>query len=241
MTGTQASAAKRFYDAVEVVPGDDGFAVALDGRMVKTPGGATLSLPARPLAEAVGEEWDAQTGAINPAAMPLTGLANAAIDRVAAEPDTFVEQVVAYAGTDMVCYWATEPASLVERQRATWQPLLDWAADALGARLRLSTGIVPVEQPADAIESVRRAVAASDPFRLAGLVHLTGVAGSAVIALTVAEGRLDTETAFTAAFLDELHQAEQWGEEQDAARRRAALRADLEAGARFLALLRDKG
>lgn len=228
---------KRFYKQVTVETVDGGHAIRLDGRGVKTPARADLILPTSALAHGVSAEWDAQAEDIDPRAMPLTGLSNAAIDRVAPDPAAFAATLAGYAETDLLCYRADSPAELVAHQAAAWDPLLDWATARYDVRFETVAGIIHKAQPAETVARLAAALAAHEPFPLAALNPLVTISGSLVIALAVAEGRLDVETAFAAACLDELWQVEQWGEDELGTRTREAHRKDFKAAARFLALL----
>jgi chaperone required for assembly of F1-ATPase len=168
----------------------------------------------------------------------LTGLAWTAIDWVGAGREGVVDELAGFGGHDLICYRAEAPADLIARQGAQWQPLLDWAADALGAPLAVTSGIVSIEQPSETLAALRRAVANRDDFELTALNAVASAAGSLVIGLALVAGRLDAAAAFDAAQLDESYQIERWGEDPEAARRRTAIKADIETAARFLALLR---
>lgn len=243
-----ATGRKRVYRTVGVVPLADeaasgtgaasGFAVTLDGRRARTPGGAALAFPGEALARAVAAEWEAQEEEIRPHAMPLTRLANTAIDRVAGGRDAVVAAMATYAESDLLCYRAEAPRDLVDRQAALWQPLLDWAAEEHGARLAVTAGISPIEQPAAALRALKDAVAVFADLELTALADAAGVAGSIVIALALAADRIGPVAAFEAAQLDETFQNERWGTDAEAARRQSSLRADLEAAAAFIALAR---
>jgi chaperone required for assembly of F1-ATPase len=228
---------KRFYKQVSVEPVAGGHAIRLDGRPVKTPARADLTLPTSALAHAVAAEWDAQAEEIDPRRMPLTGLANAAIDRIAPDPAAFARGLAAYAETDLLCYRADSPAKLVDRQAASWDPLLDWARDRYDVHFETVAGIIHRPQPDETVQRLAAAVAAHDSFHLAALQPLVTITGSLVIALALAEGRIDAEQAFAAAHLDELWQAEQWGEDALATEARENRRADFKAAARLLGLL----
>lgn len=228
---------KRFYKHVSVEPVAGGHAIRLDGRTVKTPKRAELSLPTSALAHAVAAEWDAQGEDIDPRTMPLTGLSNAAIDVVGPDPDAFARSLAAYAETDLLCYRADSPAELVERQAAAWDPLLDWARARYDVHFETVAGIIHRAQPDQTVERLAAAVAAHDAFHLAALHPLVTIGGSLLIALAVAEGKIDVGTAFDTAHLDELWQVEQWGEDDLATGQREHHRADFKAAARFLALL----
>lgn len=229
---------KRFFKQVAVVEREAGFQVTLDGKPVRTPAKAAMVLPTRALAEAVAAEWRAQGAEIKPDTMPLTRLAGLAIDQVALRREAVVDEVAAYAGADLVCYRAERPPRLRVRQDACWQPLVDWAAARYDARLKVGSGIVPLAQPAEVIESYRRVVAAFDDMMLAALRAAAAACGSLVIALALREGRLDAVEAFEASQLDEAFQIEQWGEDPLAARRRAGVKADIADAAAFMALCR---
>lgn len=225
---------KRFWKHVTVEPGNG---IALDGKPVRTPGRAPLEVPTRALAEAIATEWRDAGETIDPRAMPLTGLANAAIDRIAPDPAAFAAGLAAYGESDLLYYRAEGPPPLVERQRAAWDPLLEWARGRYDVHFETTAGVMHRAQPAATVTRLREAVAALDAFRLAGLSPLVTVSGSLVAALALLEGAADRETAWRAAQIDEDWQAEQWGEDELATKARDAHRADFDAGARFLSLL----
>ena len=214
-----------------------GFGVALDGKPVRTPAKHPLVLPSRAAAEAVAAEWAAQGEHVVPDAMGLTRLANTAIDRVASQPGAVAAETAKYAATDLLCYRAAEPAELAALQAALWQPVLDWAAARFGARLIVATGILPVEQPPESLAALARALAALDPFHLTAVADLTGLCGSLLLALAVAEGRLSPDSAIEAALADENYQTRRWGEDEEAAERRRRIARDIHVAARFAACL----
>lgn len=226
----------RFYTEVSVVEDAGGYAVALDGKPIRTPARRPLILPTRALAEAIAEEWRAQGERIDAKTLRLTKLANTAIDRILPEPATAVGQIAGYGGTDLLCYRAAGPCELVRRQDAAWRPLLDWASERFGARLSTTEGINPVAQDADALAALRRAVEAYDPLVLVALAEATGILGSVVLGLALADGRLAGEDAFALSQLDEGFQMEQWGEDWEAAQRRNRMREDLLVAEKFLRL-----
>ncbi len=229
---------KRFYGQVAVEAANGaGFQVTLDRRPVRTPAAAAVLLSSRALAEALAEEWRHQEQEVVPATMPLMRLTGTAIDRVAPHRAAAIDEVAGFAATDLVCHRAEAPPTLVARQDRTWQPLVDWAAGRYQARLQVATGVMPRQQPARTLAALRDAVAVRDDLALAGLWSLTAACGSLVIALALAERRLDPDAAVAAAQLDEDFQIERWGEAPAAARHRAAIRAEIEAADRFLRLL----
>jgi chaperone required for assembly of F1-ATPase len=231
---------KRFYKTVAVRREGGGFAVLLDGKAMRTPAGRALAAPSEALALAVAAEWRGQGERIRPAAMPLTQLLNTALDRMAEARlrAAAVAEIAGYAATDLVCFRAARPPALAARQTAEWQPLLDWIAERHGARLALTESLLPPVHPEGALGLIAAAVAGYDDFRLAALQLATGALGSVVIALALAEGRLDADAAFRAAHLDDLHQLEEWGEDAAARARLARIRADVAAAAEFLRSVR---
>ena len=230
---------KRFYKEAAVAADDGGYGVALDGRPVRTPGGAPLTVPAKALAEAIAAEWREQGDEIRPLAMPLMRLAATAIDRIGREREAIAGQIAAYGGSDLLCYRAAEPAGLVARQTEHWQPLLDWAAEEYGARLAVANGVSPVAQDAAALAALARAVERHDDFHLAGLSQLTAACGSLVLALAVVARRIGADQAVAACQLDEDWQAKKWGRDDTAAERREALAREIMSVGRFLELLQD--
>jgi chaperone required for assembly of F1-ATPase len=228
---------RRVYKEVVASAVDGGWGVFLDAKPLRTPAKRALAVPSERLALAIADEWDAQETDIRPHTMPLTRLAATALDHTAAAREKIVAEIANYAGTDLVCYRAEQPPALAARQEATWQPLIDWAARRYDAGLAVTTGIVPTTQSPAALKAFAGVVASYDDFRLTALQALTAACGSLVIALALAEGRLDADTAFVVSQLDETFQIEAWGEDAEATRRRALLAEDIAAAARFLELL----
>ena len=228
---------KRFWRAASVEEQDAGYTILLDARPVKTPARSALALPTRALAEAIAAEWDAQADTIDPRAMPLTGLANAAIDRVAPDPATFAGGLAQFGASDLLYYRAERPRRLVELQAAAWDPLLDWARRRFDVDFVLGSGVMPVDQPEATVRALAPAVAAYDPFRLAALSPLVTVGGSLIAALALAEGAVARDAAWTAVTIDEQFQLDEWGSDAEAEKALAARREDFDAGARLLDLL----
>ena len=212
---------KRFYDSAGIAETDDAFAVQLDGRTVRTPARQVLQLPTRPLAELVRDEWQAQEQEIDPVTMPVTRLVNTALDGVANDPQAVIEDLLRFAGTDLLCYRADGPQRLVDRQNELWDPVIDWAHAALGARFMLAEGIIHVEQPKEAINAIGIHIAThKSPIALASLHSMTSLTGSALLAMAVAREHLHAEEAWTAAHVDEDWNLEQWGQDAEASARR---------------------
>lgn len=224
---------KRFYKEVDVAGGE----VRLDARPVKTPARHQLALPNEALAQAIAEEWRAQGERVDPRTMPLTGLANAAIDRVAPDTEGFAAGLARYAEADLLCYRAEGPAPLVARQAALWDPLLAWARRRYDVDFEVVPGVIHRPQPRGTLDRLGHAVRARSAFELAGLSPLVTISGSVVIALAVAERAVALDEAWAAGALDEHWQAEQWGEDAEAAQALEARRRDFAAAARFLSLL----
>ena len=225
---------KRFYQAVTVGEGMP-YPILLDGRAVKTPAGGTLAAPSRPLAQAIAAEWDAQGERIDPAAMPLTRLANTIIDGVAPNPEPLRQEIAKYLGSDLVCYRAATPEGLVARQAQHWEPVLAWAREAHGARFVMSEGVMFVAQPENAVAAARSAIP-SDPWRLGAISAITTLTGSALIALAVAARRLGVDEAWAAAHVDEDWNMDFWGRDELAMQRRTARFAEMQAAGTVLCL-----
>ncbi len=236
----RAALPKRFYKEATAGEAAGGFAVLLDGRSAKTPARNTLTLPNAALAAAVAAEWNAIEGDIDPEKLPLTRLANLAIDAIAVAPQPVVEEMVQYAASDLVCYRADSPQGLVALQNERWNPVLDWAAAALGARFVLAEGVMHVRQPDDALAAVREAaLKLARPFALAAAASATNIGGSALIALALADGALGGDEAWNAAHVDEQWNISQWGEDAEAQRRLAARHAEFTAAAKMLTLAKS--
>lgn len=228
---------KRFYEQAQVVPADRGFAILLDAKPVRTPARAPLVVPVAALADTIAGEWNAQGDKVDPRTMPVTGLANAAIDRVGQDHAGFVRGLAVFGETDLLCYRAEGPPSLVARQAQHWDPLLSWARRRFDAQFEIITGIMHRYQPEHTVDRLRDAVAARDFFALAGLSPLVTISGSLVIALALTEGAADLETAWSAATVDESWQAENWGEDAEASRTLDLRRREFDTAYRFLTLL----
>lgn len=226
----------RFYKEVSVRDGVF-FQILLDRRQVKTPKKRALMLPTRALAEAVAGEWSAQDKLINPAAMPLTRFANTAIDAVAETLDAVAADIVAFAGSDLLCYRAEAPRDLASLQAQHWDPVLVWVQSAFNARFTVVEGVMPVEQPAAALYPVASALQPHDAFRLTALHILTTLTGSALLALAHAHGRLSADETWAAAHVDEDYQIALWGEDGEAVARRQFRRREFNAACTLLAAL----
>lgn len=224
---------KRFYKSVSVTDQPGGFALQLDGRPVRTPGKAPLVLPTRALAEAVAEEWRAQGDRIDPTTMPLTKLANSVIDGVVGREAAVIDDILAFAGSDLLCYRAAGPQGLLEAQKKHWDLVLAWARETLRAPLILTEGVVHIAQPEESLEKIKARLVGRDGFALAALHVMTALTGSALLALAVALGQLTPEEAWQAAHVDEDWQISQWGEDAEASERRKNRWRDFAAAARF--------
>jgi hypothetical protein len=227
---------KRFWKAASVVADEGGFAVHLDGRPVKTPAKQPLLLPTHALATLVAAEWDAQSGLVNPETMPVTRMANSAIDKVAQQYHEVATLLTAYGETDHLCYRATHPPALAAQQALAWDPLLEWAAEALQAPLKATAGIAPIAQDPTVLARLHDQVLALGNFKLAAFHDLVSISGSLVLAFAVGQGRLTAEEGWHLSRLDESWQIALWGEDEDAAAAAALKREAFLLAARFFAL-----
>ncbi|HEX4158082.1 MAG TPA: ATP12 family protein [Rhizomicrobium sp.] len=227
---------KRFYKDVTVTERGDEYLVLLDGRPAKTLQGTVLSVPSQGLAVAIAAEWRDQREPIDHSAMPLTGLANSALDHVSQNRGQVIDRILGFGRSDLICYRADAPAALSERQKALWDPLLDWVRTKHGLRLMADAGVSYIEQPVDAIVRMQEIVAALEDFTLAPLDLAAALTGSFVIALALLQGRLTADEAFAAAELDEIFQAEKWGRDAEAEARRARQLEELKTAERFAQL-----
>lgn len=217
---------KRFYKAAAVEEAEGGYQLSLDGRRVKTPGAAPLITPTRAAAQMIAEEWAAQDEYIIFPEMPATRHAFTAIDRVAQSRKEVAQEAARYAGSDLLCYFADEPAKLAQRQEQQWGPILDWAESELGLTFVRTVGISPQVQPPQTLLRVEALALDMDDFRLAALAFGGALFGSTILSLALERGRLTGEEAFDLSRLDEAFQEEAWGVDAEAAERTANLRAE---------------
>ncbi len=218
---------RKFYEAATVSEEEGGFSVLLDGRAIKTPNKAPLLMPTKALAEAVAKEWQAQADEVLPETMPVTRLVNTVIDRVAPRVGEVVQELVAYAHTDLLCYRAVDQDDLVAAQAKTWQPYLDWLKMALGVELEVTSGIVPLTQSDQAINNLTNEVASFDSFSLSAFHAFVSGFGSIVLALALARGFKDFEACWAASLLDETHQEALWGLDAEVEETRSRLKAEM--------------
>jgi chaperone required for assembly of F1-ATPase len=228
---------KRFWKNVAVVDESGGWGIALDGRPVRTPARVPLAVPEEALAQAIADEWHATGKEVDPRAMPLTGLANAAIDRVAPDPAAFAAGIARYAEADLACYRAQGPQALIARQQASWDKLLAWGRRRFDVDFAITDGLIHVAQPSATVERLSHAVAALDAFHLAGLSALVTLGGSLLAALAVVEGAMSADEAWAAVTVDDQWQRDQWGADAEAEAALENKRRDFFAAARFLQLL----
>jgi chaperone required for assembly of F1-ATPase len=221
---------KRFYADAGVTPRVDGFAITLDGKPIRTPSGRQLAAPTREIADAIAAEWSAQGEFVDPLTMPLTRLANSVVDAVVDRVEAVSDDIAKYFQSDLLFYRAGHPEALVQREAALWDPPLFWAAQALGAHFILAEGIVHVRQPDSAVAAARAALP-SDPWSVAALHVVTTMTGSALLALALLKGVLDSDQVWAAAHVDEDWNSEKWGVDEEVAARRAARLVDFNAAA----------
>ncbi|GGE47380.1 ATPase [Agaricicola taiwanensis] len=228
---------KRFYKSAEAAEENQHFTVHLDGRPIRTPARQAIALPSRALAIALAEEWMAQGERIDPLTMPLTRLVNVAIDGVTGERNAVADEIVKYAGSDLLCYRAEAPEGLVLSQSMQWDPVLAWARDDLDLSFVLVQGISFTDQPEPTLDRIRELVAPLDPLRLAALHTIMTLTGSALLAIAVFKGRLTADEAWAAAHVDEDWNMQLWGRDEEAMIRRSTRFAEMSAAHRLLALL----
>lgn len=229
---------KRFYTAVSLEPEADGFSVRLDGKPVRTPGKALLSLPCEAAARLVADEFSAQGEEIDPFAMPALRLANTAIDAVGTGTQNVIDSIVGFAASDLLCYRADAPRELAEIQTQLWNPPVEWALATLGARFVLAEGIIHIVQPKEALEAVELYLKRrEEPFRLTALHVMTTLTNSALLALAVEAGEMTAREAWRAAHVDDAWNASQWGEDEEATERREARWRDMAAAEAFIEAL----
>ncbi|MBO9472772.1 MULTISPECIES: ATP12 family chaperone protein [unclassified Shimia] len=209
-------AKKRFWKETTVAPVDGGFGVFLDGRGVKTPAKAALVVPTQAMAQAMAVEWEAQEGEIDPNSMPVTRSANAAIDKVAIQHAEVADMLAEYGGSDLLCYRATSPEELIDRQARKWDPLLDWAAETFGARLKPVSGVMFEAQDPVALASLAREVHRFDNFELAAFHDLVGISGSLILGFAATHDLHEIEALWELSRIDEIWQEEQWGQDEEA-------------------------
>lgn len=229
----RSSLRRRLYKKAAAIAAAEGYTLRLDDKAGYTPAGRVLAAPTLALGEAIAAEWEAQREVIDPAKMPLTRLANSIIDGVCDRPAAVATEVQKYLASDLVCYRASSPPGLIEKQARLWDPILDWADETLGARFSSGEGVTHIAQPAAALAAARAAIP-NDPWRLGAVHAATTLTGSALIALALARGRLTAEEAWQAAHVDEDWNIEHWGSDEQAADHRAFRFAELQAAATVL-------
>jgi chaperone required for assembly of F1-ATPase len=229
---------KRFYADAGVGEADGGYTVTLDGKPTKTPSGRTVIVPARALAEMIAAEWNAQGEFIEPLTMPLTRFANSVVQGVVDQAEAVRDDVAKYFASDLLFYRAGHPEGLVAREATHWDPVLFWARDALGAHFMLAEGVMHVRQPDAAIAAARGALP-GDPWMIAALHVITGLTGSALLALALFHGVINPDQVWAAAHVDEDWNVEKWGVDDEVAARKAAKLVDFNAVAAALKELRQ--
>ena len=228
---------KRFYENAAVISLAEGFSVELDGREVKTPEKRSNYSPTKAMADVICAEWNAQGDKVIPDSMPIAKMQNTAIDRVDARRDDLIAELVKYAGTDLLCYHSEFPQDLAERQMKVWQPLLDWVAKNHDVTLKVTMGILHVEQEAVQLEKIGEILQSLDSFSLTAFYTITTLCRSVSIALNVFGGNITVDQAWAAAQLDDNYQIEQWGIDDEAKIRQDNMKAELDAAALFLDLI----
>ena len=231
-----AWAPKRFWQKAEALACPGGFTVHLDGKPIRTPAKAELVLPTLALADAIAAEWQAQEGQVRPETMPFTRSANSAIDKIVPQFPEVADLIAAYGASDLLCYRATTPDTLIARQHAGWQPLLDWAAEALDAPLDVTAGVIPVPQPDASLKALHTRVRALSPFEMVAFHDLVAISGSLVLGFAVSMGRVSAAEGWDLSRIDEVWQSEEWGVDDEAAETAGLKRAAFDHAQRFYSL-----
>lgn len=217
---------KKFYKKASVKGKKAPFAIALDGRVMKTPLKATLEIPSRALARAIAKEWNTQEEFVDLSQMYLTKYANTAVDRVEIRKENIVDEIVAFASSDMVCYRADLPQGLVEMQANAWDPVLKWASDKHGLNFICVAGIIYASQPEATLVAAHGVLTAHDAYTLTAIHNLTTLTGSALLAMAIVDEAISADEAWNAAHVDEDWNIAQWGTDEDAIKRRELRRND---------------
>jgi chaperone required for assembly of F1-ATPase len=229
---------KRFYKDAGVDETPQGYRVLLDGKPIKTPGRRELLLPTQALALAIADEWRIQGDEIVPISMPMLRMANTVLDGVSQTREAVIAAILRFGEHELICYPAPSPVELAALQAAEWAPMLEWVYSRYGVRLLASTGVVPVEQPPEALARLGEAVAIHDDFALAALHVTASITGSLVLALALADGAINIAQVFQLSRIDETYQAGLWGEDAEAAARARGLAREMDVAAAFLAASR---
>ena len=108
---------KRFWDIVTTEPVAGGFAILLDGRPMRLPGGSALVIGPPRLAHVIAEEWQQagrdKGGEMSFSDTPLTRLAGTAQERIATDQAPTVDAIARYGELDLLCYRADAPPELI--------------------------------------------------------------------------------------------------------------------------------
>ncbi len=227
---------KRFYKLAEAGPLENGYTILLDGRAIKTPAKQEFVVPSEKIAKEIANEWDAQIETVEPTTMPFMQYVATAIDRVTPQRETIIEDLSSYGGTDLVCYRATYPQKLIDKQSAAWDPLLKWLLETHGVSLKTTTGVAHVKQSEDALAMMKAILVDQSDFRLAAIHEIVTLTGSLVVTLAVMAKHINAQQAFEISELDETHTIEEWGEDAEAVTRRKNNKNSLAAATRFLSL-----
>jgi chaperone required for assembly of F1-ATPase len=229
-------ALKRFWKTATAEAGDAGYDILLDGRPVRTPAKAKLSVPGKAMAETIAAEWEAQTEQVDPTTMPFTRSANAAIDKVTIQHAEVADMLAGYGDSDLLCYRADHPEELVERQTALWDPILDWAAQDLGVRLEPRVGVMHAPQSPEALKALSEQVHALNAFELTAFHDLVSMTGSLILGFAATRDIHDAEDIWQLSRLDENYQEEKWGVDEEAAETAAYKKAEFLHAHRFYRL-----
>ncbi|KAH7910648.1 hypothetical protein BJ138DRAFT_1152421 [Hygrophoropsis aurantiaca] len=210
---------KRFWKTVGIDRREDGIAVTLDKRALKTPSGNTLLLPKnkRLVATLIAHEWENQETLLKPHALPMTSIASRAIDALSDETTRKEVQaaLLNYLETDTVCFHHDDPPQLVELQHKYWDPLLDWARSTFGVDIQVFTSILAHSQPRETRDKFNAVLAEMDPWELAVMERVTYLTKSFIISLALIKHHLTAEQASLAAQVEVSSQIQRWGEVED--------------------------
>ena len=230
---------KRFYKEVGVAPVDGGFTVTLDGRPAKTPSRMPVVVPVAEIATVMAEEWAAQGEFINPDPMPMVRLINSAVESGEKMIPAFREEVLKFAAGDMLLYRAEAPQDLVAAQEASWDAALVTLARHFGVSFQPTIGVIHQAQPAVTLARLGEALQEQGLLTMTALVSITGLTGSGLLAIGLLHKLFDRDQVWAAAHVDEDHQIRFWGQDEEAAERRATRRLEFDTAVNVVEWLRN--
>ena len=230
---------KKFWKIVQVKKKlKNSFEILLDKRILKTPMQKDLIFSNYKIAKETALEWDIDEKEINTENMVFYGLISTAIDKISNDKVSYIDNVLGFINTDLICYRADKPNELIDLQNSSWNPIISFIKKYIDVELKFFIGVMPSKQSLEIFNRLKTLINSFSDIEISALHRMTNLTGSIFISICILKGDVLKNEAFELSFLDELYQAKNWGVEQESLDKRDKIAKELNRIISFVELIR---